>query len=136
MIKRKQFSKELRKQIYDSCNGKCAYCGTEIELSRMQIDHIIPFDFQEFYSAHSYDLNDIDNLLPACRSCNNYKSSLTLDKFRNAIERFNEVLVRDSVTFKNAVRFGQVIQNPHPVTFYFEQIGLKKNQKLNNTIRF
>ena len=35
------------------------------------------------------------------------------------------VLARDSVTYKNAVRFGMVVPSPHPVRFYFEKIGLK-----------
>lgn len=31
-----------REQIFLKCNGHCAYCGKEITLKEMQIDHIIP----------------------------------------------------------------------------------------------
>jgi alpha-N-arabinofuranosidase len=35
--------------------------------------------------------------------------------------QWTEVLMRDNVTYRNAVRFGQVVPNKHPVKFYFEQ---------------
>ena len=68
--------------------------------------------------------DDMANLLPACRSCNNYKSTLTLEKFRQAVRHWPTVLMRDSVTFRNAVRFGMVKPTPHSVTFYFETLGI------------
>ena len=65
----------------------------------------------------------LDNMLPACRSCNHYKSRSTLEGFRKMVENMPTVLMRDSVTYKNAVRFGLVTPTPHPVKFYFEQLG-------------
>lgn len=62
-------------------------------------------------------------MLPACRSCNHYKSRSTLEGFRKMVENMPAALMRDSVTYKNAVRFGLVTPTPHPVKFYFEQIG-------------
>ena len=57
---------------------------------------------------------------PACRSCNHYKSRSTLEGFRKNVENMPAVLMRDSVTYRNAVRFGLVTPTPHPVRFYFE----------------
>lgn len=37
-----------------------------------------------------------------------------------AIERWPDVLQRDNVTYRNAVRFGMIEPRPHRVTFYFE----------------
>lgn len=88
----------------------------------MQVDHLIPMEFYEAYKAEGIDLDQMDNYMPACRSCNNYKSTYTLEKFRKAAERWPEVLMRDSVTYRNAVRFGLVIPNPGAVKFYFETI--------------
>ncbi len=65
----------------------------------------------------------LDNMLPACRSCNHYKSRSTLEGFRKMVENMPTVLMRDSVTYKNAVRFGLVTPTPHPVKFYSEQLG-------------
>lgn len=118
--KRKRFSPKLRGEVYEKCDGHCAYCGVEISISQMQIDHLIPLEFAEVYEIQGIDLNSFENLMPSCRSCNNYKSSLTLEKFRAAIERWPDVLQRDNVTYRNAVRFGMIEPRPHRVTFYFE----------------
>lgn len=121
MIKRERFNHKTKKIVYEKCNGHCAYCGVEISISEMQIDHVIPVKFAEVYKEHQgTDLNAIENLMPSCRSCNSYKSSLTLEKFRQAIERWPEVLQRDNVTYRNAVRFGMIEPKPHKVSFYYE----------------
>jgi len=36
------FLKQKRIEIYSKYNGRCAYCGEEIQLKDMQVDHIIP----------------------------------------------------------------------------------------------
>jgi hypothetical protein len=78
-------------------------------------------EFYESYKAIGKDIDTIENMLPACRSCNNYKSTLTIEKFRDAIGKWPEVLNSGNVTYRNAVRFGQVKPTPHPVVFYFER---------------
>jgi len=121
MVKRRKLTKAERLVVYNKMDGHCAYCGTEITLRQMQVDHLIPMEFYEAYMALGQDLDQLDNFLPACRSCNNYKHTLTLEKFRDALERMPDVLIRDSVTYRNAVRFGLVTPTPHPVVFYFEK---------------
>lgn len=103
-----------RREVYRKTNGHCAYCGCELSFEKMTVDHVVSL-------AHHNGKDEITNMLPSCRSCNYYKSTLTLEKFRAAVERFPAVLARDSVTYKNAVRFGLVSPNPHKVIFYFEQ---------------
>lgn len=82
----------------------------------MQADHVA-----SLYGEDGPDT--IDNMLPACRSCNHYKSSMTLDRFRRAVEAMPDVLMRDSVTYRNAVRFGLVKPEPQSIVFYFEKRG-------------
>lgn len=91
----------------------------------MQVDHLIPLHLANQYP--SINLDEFGNYMPACRSCNHYKSTLTLDKFRAAIERWTETLKRDSV-YCNAVRFRQVKPTPHPVVFYFERMNGAENR--------
>ena len=122
--KRRKLTKVEKDAIYSKCNGHCAYCGKEITQKEMQVDHVIPMMFYAAYKAAEVDIDDMPNFLPAYRSCNNYKSSLTLEKFRAAIERWPQVLQRDSVTYRNAVRFGQVSPTPKPCVFYFEKLGV------------
>lgn len=124
-MKRKSISKADREKVYQKYNGHCAYCGIEITMKTMQVDHLIPMEFHEAYIVAGKDIDTMSNYMPACRSCNNYKSSLTLDKFRGSIERFTTVLQRDSVTYRNAVRFGQIIPNGKPVVFYFEGVEVE-----------
>ena len=40
-IKRKHFSQEVRKLLYQQAEGKCALCGKKITFDEMELDHII-----------------------------------------------------------------------------------------------
>ena len=119
MIKRRKLSNIERQQLYDMFEGHCAYCGCEITLKQMQADHIEPLELG--------GADNISNLFPTCRSCNHYKHTLTIEKFRRAIENMPSVLMRDSVTYRNAVRFG-LIKHPEKaeVKFYFER-AIRRN---------
>lgn len=114
-MNRKKFSLLERQQVYEKCNGHCAYCGCELSIKDMQIDHV-----QSLYWHGG--TNDMDNLLPSCRSCNHYKGSSTLENFRKNLERMPQVLMRDSVTYRIATRYGFVIPNEKKVVFYFEKL--------------
>lgn len=118
---RKRWTTAEREAVYQKTGGRCAYCGMKISRREMQMDHVVPV---KMYGRPGWaeDLNNMDNILPACRPCNHYKSTYTLEKFRAALERMPAVLRRDSPTYRNAVRFGLVQPTPHKVVFYFEQI--------------
>ena len=117
MAERKHLKKVERMKIYNKTGGHCAYCGCELRYEDMQVDHVVPLNG---WSEQGEDTTD--NMLPACRSCNHYKSRSTLEGFRKMVEAMPDTLMRDSVTYRNAVRFGLVKPNPHPVVFYFERL--------------
>ncbi len=119
--KRRRLTKSERMKIFKKTNGHCAYCGCEITYKEMQIDHVEPI-YNGGKDAES-------NMLPACRSCNHYKGSSSLSTFRRFVEKMPETLKRDSVTYRNAVRFGLVVPNPQKVTFYFEKEGICYDRK-------
>ena len=112
---RKRLTNKERKRIFNKWNGHCAYCGCEIEFTEMQVDHLNPL--------HLGGEDTIWNMMPSCRSCNKYKHTLTLEKFREAIESWTDVLERGNTTYRNAVRYGQIQPTPTPVSFYFEHMG-------------
>ncbi|GHV34928.1 HNH endonuclease [Clostridia bacterium] len=114
---RRKLTKAQRHRVYDMTSGHCAYCGYNIEIGEMAIDHVEPLALG--------GADEIANMLPACRSCNHFKSTMTIEKFRKAVERWPEVLLRDSVTYRNAVRFGLVNPKPHNVRFFYEYLNLE-----------
>ncbi len=112
MEKRRKLTRLERKLIYDKMNGHCAYCGCKLDIKAMQVDHIEPL------SRGGAD--ELRNMFPSCRSCNHFKDGMTIEGLREAVEKWTDILMRDSVTYRNAVRFGLILPNPHQVLFYFE----------------
>ena len=74
MSDRRKLTAAERQQIYEKFGGRCAYCGCEITIKDMQADHVVPL--------HLGGEDDISNLYPACRACNHYKSTYTVERFR------------------------------------------------------
>ena len=141
-----KISKIQRLQVHSKFDGCCAYCGESIELKSMQVDHVIPqSDFinnikgNEFEKTHripdflkhlgSSDINHPDNLFPACRVCNNWKSWHSLEFFRSEISLQVTRLRRDSSAFRMAERYGLVGEIETKIEFYFEQFENNKSQK-------
>jgi len=121
--------KKLRPEIHAKYDGRCAYCGEEITIKNMQVDHAIPKFF--YNPSHhclvvhgvkftEYGPDDIKNLMPACRVCNNWKRTWTLDEFRHEIEMQIERLRKYSAPFRLAERYGLTKEGNRAVIFYFE----------------
>jgi 5-methylcytosine-specific restriction endonuclease McrA len=62
---RYSLSKANRKLILEKTGGRCHVCGTEISMENFEADHV------KSHSTGGGHL--IDNFLPACRTCNNYR---------------------------------------------------------------
>jgi 5-methylcytosine-specific restriction endonuclease McrA len=60
-------------------NYRCAYCGCELNTETITIDHMIPIV--------RGGTNYIDNLVPACRSCNSRKHTKTAEEYLGELER-------------------------------------------------
>lgn len=106
-------SKIMRQQVYDKCNGHCAYCGREIAYKDMQVDHVIP--------RYNGGKDDVENLLPSCRMCNFRKGTLSIEHFRKEIEYQAEVVCK---TFQGRISFayGLIERKNKPIKFYFEKL--------------
>lgn len=125
MSKHKAIPKKIRLSLYDKYNHKCAYCGCDLEYKDMQIDHI----------ASVYANTDINNnmteeemyseknLLPACRQCNFYKSSMTLEDFRKRIRIVMMNNLRKNFGYRMAIKYGLVVENNKDIVFYFETLN-------------
>jgi 5-methylcytosine-specific restriction endonuclease McrA len=118
----------LRQTVYDKCNGHCAYCGKEIKIEDMSIDHIIPSNPKEKelrelnYSPR--DVNEINNLLPSCFECNCQKANLSLETFRNLIiDQIRQI--KKNFAFRLLLNTLNFQYDKEFKLFYFEKISKK-----------
>lgn len=95
------------------CDGHCAYCGCPLEHEHMQVDHVIPL--------RKGGADELENMLPACKSCNWYKSTMTVDQFRAYLEQIPARLMRDSIPYQVGMRFGLIKRGEARIEFYFEK---------------
>lgn len=111
-------SKTDRLTVYQKYGGHCAYCGRKIYYKDMQVDHFKP---KKAWNAEDSGTDDIENLMPSCRLCNHYKRAHSLDTFRYYIAEIPRKL-RDNYIYKVGLAYGNVIENPKVIEFYFEKV--------------
>ena len=118
IIKRKQFSENIRQHLFKKYDGHCAYCGKEITIKSMQIDHIKPVCFGGD--------NEFQNLNPACKDCNLYKGACSIETFRlftkQLINTKLEYLFKSKTKLNVAVNFGAIQFKKWDGKFYFEKV--------------
>lgn len=115
---RKKIPPRIRQAVYDKYEGHCAYCGTKFESIRdMQVDHIDSV-YRAEYEGRAVD-DSLDNYMPACRACNFYKSTSTLEEFRNKLATLHIRLEKQFI-YRIARQYGMVTENEVP-NFYFEK---------------
>ena len=135
--------KKIRERVYDKYNGHCSYCGKEITIKEMQIDHIFPkyirnnlADYinkwgidkvRENYNDCPEKLNDINNLNPSCAACNRRKGTLSIDAFRRELELCHDRMLRNNANYRQLFRFGQIeLKNEGRIKFYYEKCKADK----------
>ncbi len=81
-IKRKNYSNEERKIIYNKSGGRCELCGRKILLEDMTIDHITPLAMG--------GEDDVENLSCTCYPCNLFKGNILPSDF---MERITDIFL-------------------------------------------
>lgn len=114
-----------RSIVHQKFGGHCAYCGTEIDLKKMHIDHVIPvFRGWSEKVLEGFGLErgqeTENNLYPSCARCNRWKSTWTLEQFRREIELQIERLNKRSNNYRMAKDFGLIQETNQKVVFFFE----------------
>jgi 5-methylcytosine-specific restriction endonuclease McrA len=70
-----QEARERRAQVWDKTDGRCWYCGLVLHPFRtFQVDHVVP--------RADDGPDDLENLVPACSTCNARKSHRPVDYLR------------------------------------------------------
>lgn len=116
---RKSIQKKIRQQVFNKYKGHCAYCGCELEYKDMQVDHIDPVYRAEY---HGKEVDEsIENYMPSCRACNFYKSTFSLEAFRNNIQNVLIRKLQKDFNYKMLIKYGMIHESFKPVVFYFER---------------
>ena len=69
------------------------------------------------------ELDVIENMIPACASCNINKHRYTIEEFRESIAGYLRSLNLRMVQYKMVKKYGLVEETNKPVVFYFEQFN-------------
>lgn len=102
-----------REKVFNKTNGKCIYCGCDIDIKTFHIEHMKP------KSTLKIDKDHIDNLYPSCKDCNLSKGNLTIEEFRKKLEKMPFMLhIARMITKYYDVK-------PRKITFYFEKENIK-----------
>lgn len=78
----------FRSEVLAKTGGTCYLCGASITAESMHMDHRVP--------RNAGGSDDIENIWPTCRSCNQSKSYLTVDEFLRHCEEV--VTYQDGMT--------------------------------------
>lgn len=72
---RKTISRLIRMAVWEKTDGHCIYCGDRMNpFAKFHVDHLHPLS--------DGGSDEIENLFPACQSCNNSKHAKSLEEFR------------------------------------------------------
>ena len=122
--RRKSIKGRERKRVWEKTQGKCYYCGVEISLEEMTVDHLQPMS--------QNGTNDLDNLVPTCRSCNASKGVKTVEEFRFLI-RMKKFRASTGVSFtQEQIEYLRTlgVELPIPIhIFWFERHEKIKKQQ-------
>jgi len=121
----RKITKSERKQVYEKCNGHCAYCGKSITRNELRVDHVHPLwrgtsDEELVRMNLVRGAHDLGNWMPSCNRCNVRKSTFTVEKFRVIISKQAERLKKYESRYRMALDYGLIVETNQPVVFYFE----------------
>jgi 5-methylcytosine-specific restriction endonuclease McrA len=111
-----------RQKIKNKFDGKCAYCGIDLN-DKFHVDHIKPL-YRNNENINIGD-NSEDNLFPSCQRCNRWKKVFSIEQFRAEIKLQVERLNKYNANYRLAKDYGLVSENDINVIFYFEKINCK-----------
>ena len=120
-MKHKRISKQQREAVFNKYGGRCAYCGCELTLRTMQVDHIkaVYTSSLENNNVETQD-DSFDNLNPSCRQCNFYKGTLNIEQFRNKIKTILYRTLQSTFKAKLSKKLGMMKVTQFD-KFYFEK---------------
>lgn len=116
MTSRKNIPKNIRVQVLKKYDGHCAYCGKTLDLKLLRVDHLHP----HYLGGEDH----IDNYMPACYQCNFYKSTHTIEDFREKLLSLHERIAQPFIA-RLGMQYGIVSITKFDGRFYFEKVEVE-----------
>lgn len=129
-----------RELIWNKTGGKCFYCGCELPKKGWHADHFHPIvreivpvknisgittGYTTGKECQYPELDTVENMVPSCAPCNNFKHSYSIDGYRKIIaEQFKNTL-KNSTGLRQLERLGLVDLSEKPVEFWYEKEGIE-----------
>ena len=73
-------SKRKRAQVRRKTGNYCWYCGVSLANGKMTVDHVVP-------RSKGGAKKHLSNLIPSCQECNEEKGSMSLEEYRQSLDR-------------------------------------------------
>ena len=93
--KRKQFSKSMRRNIYEKTQGYCYLCGKFVKFNSFEVEHKTPLS--------KGGTNDLSNLYCSCHKCNKLKRNIYYEDFMEKISQI--FLYQMQMQYGNSLRW-------------------------------
>lgn len=123
-LPRRPINPKMREQVYGIFGGRCAYCGRQIPIEEMQVDHIVSY-------MRNGGEDTLDNYYPACKVCNRVKYCLSIDQFREQVRNCARIHHKPKRQYLNAdsdkiAEYYDLLGEDwkeKKIVFYFERMG-------------
>lgn len=129
-----KLTKAEREQVRLKFGGHCAYCGQPLE-ARWHADHLEAVERKLKYvlgkglistsECYRPENHRLDNMMPSCPPCNIDKARMSVESWRRKLQDATNVLMRNSPTYRHAIRFGLLKETGAKIIFHFERVDAK-----------
>lgn len=113
--------REFRHSVLNKYDSKCAYCGCELSINSLRLDHIIPVKRGEFKATKNSEL--LNDFNPCCNSCNSSKGALSIKDWKKIIISRLDNLVDSNYNLRLLVVLDIIRMTDTRILFYYEKLN-------------
>lgn len=116
----------VKELVWDKTEGKCWYCGTNLDKDHNKLNGFTTDHFQPRCDDGQHKLN---NLVPCCRQCNCGKGGQSLEEYR-ITKKLKQFRQKNNINFSRkqldflGIEYNINLLNEFNHSFWFEGKGL------------